>query len=433
MNRLPPAKTAKPASGVERRSRAGRRFLWPGILIILLLGGSAFSQALDIRIKNLIIIPSARSLPLVAEEGPRAVSGAAGVEIRSLRILAAKAHLSPLAPSHRLTQPTPALPALVQKQELFDPARFDRWDSKHRSRPQVETVDETLVLVAGLAFQYDTNLYRNPAEENPAATGVTNVDDGSIIGWAGIEYRLGLDQGLDSAIHLDLRTLRYFDQSEAGTTALSVGAYLHDRWSWGGLHLPYTYTYWWKGSGFEARASVHSLRPMLYWQALENYRVEATAVYENRNYFDQTHDAHHLGLELAHHYDFARPGTYLRLDKRLSNVFAGDEGYLLAGASLSGGVAVWRGLRIDGGLGYAHYWFENRPAVQIGQAGEGAFSRQDNQFQINAKICYQFSPAWEVGFDYVLTLNDSNVEGDNGYDPYNFHKHVLTLLASGRF
>ena len=156
---------------------------------------------------------------------------------------------------------------------------------------------------------------------------------------------------------------------------------------------------------------------MLYWLALENYRIEATAVYENRNYFDQTHDAHHLGLELSHIYDFARPGTYLRLDKRLSNEFAGDEGYLLAGVSLSGGVAVWRGLRIDGGLGYAHYWFENRPAAQIGQVGDGDFSRQDNQFQINAKICYQFSPAWEVGFDYVLTLNDSNVEGGQRVRP----------------
>ncbi len=414
------------------------RLLLAGILIALAFTGSAFSQALDIHIRSLLLIPSLGGLPPVPDEAPQPFHKAAPkdgpeIEIRPIRILAARAQVSSPALSGAEAEPPPALPALVQKEALFDPARFDPWDRKHKAPAEEREVRETWVLVAGLAFQYDTNLYRNPTEDDPAVGGVADVGDGSVIAWAGAEYRLGLDDRLESAIHLDLRTQRHFEESGADTTAVSVGAYIHDRWSWGGLHLPYSYTYWWDGPGFQARASVHSLRPMIYWSALENYRIEATAVYENRQYFDQTHDAHRLALELGHRYDFARPGTYLRLDKRLSNDFAGEEGYLLAEVALSGGLAVWQGLRLDAGLSYAHFWFDDRPATDIGQAGTGSFARQDNQFRANAKLCYQFSPAWQVGLDYVLTLNDSNVEGSGGFDPYNFHKHVLTLLASGRF
>lgn len=438
MNGVPTARPKTPLTGLWPRIRRGP--LGVGILAVLLIGGSAFSQALDIRIRDLVIIPSQRNIPLTAPAGSKPSSKAGRTqgavrEIRGLRIIAGglvRPGTTPTQAGPRTTSGQ-GLPALTMKEGLFDPARFDRWDRKQKQPVEEVTTRETLILVAGLAFQYDSNLYRNPTEDNPAASGVSNVDDGSVIGWAGAEYRIGLDEGLDSGIHLDLRTQRYFQETGASTASLSVGAYLHDRWSWGGLFLPYTYTYWWDGSGLDARASVHSVRPMLYWLALENYRIETTAVYERLEYFDQTHDAHRVGLEIGHRYDFARPGTYLRLVKRLSNDFAGDDGYLLAGVSLGGGISIWQGLHLEGTVGYARYWFEDRPGAQIGQAGEGDFARRDNQFQANARFLYQFAPDWEVGLDYTLTLSDSNVEGENGYDPYNFHKHVLTLTASGRF
>ena len=315
----------------------------------------------------------------------------------------------------------------------FDPARFDAWDRKHGSPTEKTERRETWVFVAELGFQYDSNLYLNPTEDDPAVGETTNVDDGSVIVRAGAEYRLSVGQGLESGIHLQLRSQRYFEESQADTAAVAAGLWLHDRWSWGGLVLPYTYTYWWDESGFSARASVHSLRPTVYWQAFEKYRLETTGVYEHRNYFGQTHDAHRAGLQLGHIYELPRPGSYVRLDQRLSKDFAGDEGYLLAEFTLGGGVPLWKGLRLDGGLTYAHLWYNDRLASEIGQAGTGDFARQDNQFRANARLFYRFTPMWEVGLDYVLTLNGSNVEGKGGYDPYDFHKHVFTILASGRF
>ncbi len=416
----------------------GNCLLAAGLMALLLFTGSAFSESLGIRIRGLISIPSISRLPLLSGEDstpPETAAGTdgSGIIIRAIQILTARSMMAPLAPAEPGIRTAVTKPAFGTPREVFDPARFNHWDRKHKITETDQVTHETWVLVAGLAFQYDTNLYRNPTEDDPAVGRVTDVADGSIIGWAGAEYRIGMGNGLESAIHLDLRAQRHFEESRADTASASVGAYIHDRRSWGGLMFPYTYTYWWAESGFASRASVHSLRPMVYWQAQERYRLETTAVYERRDYFDATHDAHRVGLQLAHWYTFPRPGTYLRLDNRLSNDFAGDEGYLLAEVSLSGGISIWEGLRLDGGLTYARFWFEDRPAAEIGQAGSGRFSRHDNQFRANAKLFYQFSPAFQVGLDYVLTLNDSNVEGSGGVDPYNFSKHVLTLLASGRF
>lgn len=409
-----------------------------GFSVLLLFTGSAFSDSLNIRIKNLVRLPSQRSLPVVPAEtspplGAIPESNQSGIRILAIRTLAARSGLAPPIPTVSVTRAVTPQPSFGNLEEVFDPARFDQWDRKNKPPGTGSEAKETWVFIAGLAFQYDTNLYRNPTEDDPAVGAVTDTGDGSIIGWGGAEYRLDLGDGLISGIHMGLRAQRYFQETQADTASITVGAYIHDRRSWGGLLLPYSYTYWWDGSGFDARASIHSVNPSIYWQALEDYRLEATAIYENRHYSDETHNAHRLGLRLGHQYDLSRPGTYLRLDNRLSNDFAGDEGYLLAEVTLGGGMAIWKELRFEGGLTYARFWFKDRPAAEIGQAGSERFSRRDNQFRANAKLYYRFSPVWQLGIDYVLTLNNSNVDGTGGFDPHNFHKHVLTLMASGRF
>ncbi len=422
--------------GRSRRVRNG--LLVAGLSAALLFTASAFSESLNIRIRNLIRLPSLKGLPPVSSEmspGPEATVGPvrSGVRILALRVITAQNSLTPSAPAAEVTRAIPPKPSYGKLKEAFDPARFNRWDRRTGPSGEKPDAEGTWVFVAGLAFQYDSNLYRNPTEDDPAVGTVTDTGDGSIIGWGGAEYRLDLGEGLESAIHFGLRAQRYFQESRADTASVTVGAHIHDRRSWGGLILPYSYTYWWHGSGFGARASVHSLNPSVYWQALENYRLEAAVLYENRQYFDQTHDAHRIGLRLSHQYDFSRPGTYIRLDKRLNKDFAGDEGYLFAEVTLGGGLAIWKGLRFDAGLTYARFWFNERPSSEIGQAGSGLFSRRDNQFRVNGRLFYSFSPAWQLGLDYVLTLNSSNVDGTDGFDPYDFHKHVLTLMASGRF
>ncbi len=429
-------KPNKMRSGLGSTIRNG--LLLAAFLAVPALTGSALSQSLNVVIRDLIRLPSRNAVSTVTvriEPVPPATGDGAGslVRIEPMRPVRAKTALVPAAAAPAQAQAKAAGPRMGRLEAAFDPTRFDKWDRKHLPDRKKSGGRETWVLVAGLAFQYDSNLYRNPTEDDPAVGQVTDVDDGSIIGWAGAEYRIDMGQGLDSGIRLEVRSQRYFEESRADTAAISLGAFIHDRRSWGGLVLPYTYTYWWDDSGFAARASVHAFRPMAYWLAFQNYRLEATAVYENRNYFDQTHDAHRVGLQLGHRYDLPRPGSYIRLDKRLSNDFAGDEGYLLAEFTLSGGLPLWKGLRLDGGVTYAHFWFDDRPAAEIGQAGTGEFSRQDNQFRANARLFYQISPVWQVGLDYVLTLNSSNVESDGGCDPYDFHKHVFTILASGRF
>jgi hypothetical protein len=121
------------------RGRPGRSgLLVAGLCLLLIFTGSAFSDSLNIRIRNLIRIPSFSGLPLSPGDDPSAPGGTAeparpGVVIRALRVLSARAILTPPAPVAPGVRTATTRPAFGTPGEIFNPDRFNSWDRKHLS------------------------------------------------------------------------------------------------------------------------------------------------------------------------------------------------------------------------------------------------------------------------------------------------------------
>lgn len=325
-------------------------------------------------------------------------------------------------------------PTRAGPEEIYDPARFQAWEDRQRKILSPPEEDGKWSFEAGLGMALDSNIYPNPTRSNPTTEKPTNKSDLAFLVWAGVEYSTEINGTVKSGLGVGISAKRHLEASDSDLFNWFFGFNLADEWGDLAFSLPYRYSYWYAGSDIQARARVHSLSPALNWRITPEFSSSATLFYENRKYFDGTAGVNRVGLGLSHKYTFGQENKFVRMAYRLDKEYADreGEGVLTFEATLAGGWPIWKSIYLDGGLTFARFMYEDRPALLAGHLGEGDFGRRDNQLRFNLRAFYRLTANWLIGLDYVLTVSGSNVDG-GGYDPFRFNKHVLSLGASGRF
>ena len=321
--------------------RKGRnRLLAVSILTVLLLAGSAFSESLNIRIRNLIRLPSLGSLSdPPGESGPSAPSSLKEAEIRilAIRLLSARAMLTTPPSSPPPVRKAATQPGFGKLEEAFAPVRFDTWDRKHKPGKEKAGTPETWVFVTGAGLPIRHQPLPQPHGRRSGRG-------------RGHQRRRRGGHGLGRSRVPDRSGRRAW--SRGSTLMWGPGGTLRNPGpipppsGWGPLSRTVG-----PGAGCSCPTPTPTggmspgLRPgprfipcgpcSTGWPSGITGSKPRRSMKTGPTLTEPT-TPHRLGLQVGHRYDFPKPGSYIRLDKRLSNDFAGDEGYLLAEFTLSG-------------------------------------------------------------------------------------------------
>ncbi len=293
-------------------------------------------------------------------------------------------------------------------------------------------------VAANAGFQYDTNLYLNPLEDNPAAEPTRDVADSCVLSGLNFGYRVARVEEVEFGLTAGAQRVDYWQESDANYAFWSLGAYVSRSWSNWGVRVPYSFTYFYATADMEDRVKLNSVAPYFYWLIAPNLRTEIYGLYQNRQYFDGSPDIDRWGLGLGQFLFLGEPTKYLRFNARYDVELAEDDesGYQAYEFTFGGGRPIWGPLSFDLGLTLAKYTYDPKTSyygdTRPGPGG-GLFIREDTQWRLAAQVACRLNPLAQFSVAYFFTTNNSNVDGGDDFDPYEFSKSVFTVLWAGVF
>lgn len=287
-----------------------------------------------------------------------------------------------------------------------------------------------LTLLAG----YDDNVFRDPLTDNPALQ--QPREEGDFFWLARAVYRHRLLEGESWALFATAGFMNksYLQLGESDFLNLSGSV----SWRWQGagwmLHLPYHYSYYFAGSSHRSRLQQHTLFPSLTWQMSDNFATNFYGILQRRLYISDESNVYRWGLQIVHFYYLGALTKYLRLSYGAYQDRADDgiSGFTNYEITIGGGRPIVRHLSFDAGLTYAYYDHDTRNEQALRDAGGALgvpFDRRDHQFRFALQLFYRPTPRFQLVLAYFLTNNDSNLSGEEGFDPYNFRQNVINLMA----
>jgi tetratricopeptide (TPR) repeat protein len=289
-----------------------------------------------------------------------------------------------------------------------------------------------------LEMRYNDNVFQDPTDDNPSFVPPRNKDDMSI--YSSLLLHGFAYQGRQSnlVITAGAKYEGYFELGDASYAAWNVGAFYEYYSAHWGFKIPYEFEYFYARNDLTERAEVHTLRPLLYWQMTPRFRTEFHGLLQRRIYKDDQPHSTRWGGGLLHYLLISGWDQYLRLGYRAIVDDAEDDqnGYRFYEIMVGGKTNLWGPFSLDIGLAYDHFRYDQRPEPYlIGSLGpeQAVIIRKDDQFRFTAQLFYRTSKRWVMVLGYTYTNNNSNVNVDNGFDPYRFDQNLVFLRFTWSF
>ena len=316
------------------------------------------------------------------------------------------------------------LKALLQK-----PIPPDKAEEVKRLLESIEPTAKALKpwqITASFGFVYDSNLFQNPVGQNAPPADVKDEDDSGFLVSAGGRYTFYDNDGVKLGAaynHYQLTYLQHHDQDLIGARP---SLFLQWEQSPYYLNVDYVYSHFWLGS--DTFVHVNSVFPSFVVLHGDRWRTVTTSGIEGLLYQDETPDTVHGFLGLTEMY-MLRQGLghiragYLADFNKLMPEESGD--YMSNIAMLGFQWPVWEDkwfIDIAGQYVWRNYDFD--PAFSLTK--ERSDDEQDLIVQLNGRLT-----------SYLLltvlvqqTWNDSNIENDQDFDPFNYRRTVTSCMLT---
>jgi tetratricopeptide (TPR) repeat protein len=283
-----------------------------------------------------------------------------------------------------------------------------------------------------LAADYNDNVFLDPLTDNPALVQPREEGDFSWLARAVFLYRF--TEGEDWALFGTVGALNrsYLQLVESDYANVSGSVYLRlngKKWL---LRLPYHYAYYVSGASHQARLQQHSLFPTFKWDMTDHITTYVHGLFQRRMYFNQESNLWRWGLKAEHLYYFGTLTKFVKLSYGIYQDDADDvaSGFTSYHIGLAGARPIWGRLSGEIGVNYAYYVHENRPELTSGGGPVAVpFDRRDHQLGCYVNLRYRLSNRWEFLLSYYFTNSDSNVSGDDGFDPYNYRQNIISFMV----
>ncbi|MBI4800027.1 MAG: hypothetical protein HY794_15130 [Desulfarculus sp.] len=285
--------------------------------------------------------------------------------------------------------------------------------------------------------QYEDNVFRDPLQSYPGSQPTRQRGDMSYYLRQDLQYELGRQDRLAWGLRGQAQYLGYASLREANYAAWSLGGYLDLEGQGWGLRLPYDFSYYWAQANLSRKVQNNTIAPSFRWQHTPQLRSEAHGLAQHRHYLPSGEpDYWRWRLGLTHFLSRdPRLLPHLRLGYALSQDLASDEasGYYNWEVTLGGAVPLAKGLSLDVSGTYLRYAFDRRVDPYLVGRGTSLVDRRDHQYQAAVQLNYRPAGQWQVVLGYFHTFNDSNVQDDTGFDPYDFKKNTVMLMLVWSF
>ncbi|MCB2190581.1 MAG: hypothetical protein KQI62_03400 [Deltaproteobacteria bacterium] len=304
-------------------------------------------------------------------------------------------------------------------------------NSLSRQSDAAELANRRWRLWLTLGAEYNDNVFLDPLTDNPALVVPREEGDFAWLARANFHYRL--TEGKNWALYgaAGFFNKSYFQLGESDYANFSGSLYGQingEKWL---VRVPYEYAYYFYGASHRSRLQQHSLYPTLKWDMTERITTYVYGQVQRRLYFTNESDIWRLGLRLEHLYYFGTQTKFIKLGYGVYQDDADDvsSGYTNYEVGLAAGRPIWGPLSGEVGIIYAYYEHEQRLEVSNGSPTPVPWDRDDDQFRAYATLRFRPNDRWEILATYYFTNNDSNVSGDDGFDPYNYRQNIISLMV----
>jgi hypothetical protein len=252
-----------------------------------------------------------------------------------------------------------------------------------------------------------------------------------------LQYQLGQRDKSTWGLRGQAQYLGYASLREGNYASWSLGAYLELRGENWSLRLPYDFSYYWAQANLSRKVQINALTPSLRWRHTPRLLSEAHGLLQHRHYLPTGEpDYWRWRLGLTHFLSRdPRLLPHLRLGYAASQDLASDEtsGFLTWEVSLGGALPLAKRLSLDISATYLRYAFDRRTDPYLLGRGNSLVDRHDDQYQAAAQLFYRPATDWQVVLGYFHTFNNSDVQDNTGFDPYDFRKNTVMLMLVWSF
>lgn len=279
-----------------------------------------------------------------------------------------------------------------------------------------------------VAADYNDNVFSDPLTDNPALVEPREEGDFSWLARAVFLYRFKEKEDWALFGTVGFLNRNYFTLNESDFANFSGSIYWRTHGKNWLLRVPLHYAFYFSGSSHQRSLQQLTTFPMFKWFMTDNFVTQFYGTAQRRSYFTDLSNVWRLGLKVYHHYYFGTQAKSVRLGYGVYRDIADDvqSGFTSYEISVGGGRPVFaKNLIFDATLTYAYYVHENRNETVLNQP----WDRRDHQFRLNLLLRYRPTDRYEFILSYYLTNNDSNVSGDQGFDPYNFRQNIISLMV----
>jgi tetratricopeptide (TPR) repeat protein len=299
---------------------------------------------------------------------------------------------------------------------------------------QAERAARPWRLSATLMAQYEDNVFRDPLQSNPSQAPTRKKGDLSWLTRVDLDYNLGRTEFTSWGLTSQVISLQYLQLRDANYAAMAVGAYWEYQTPKWGFRLPYEFGYYLAKAALLGKAQVNSLLPSLRLQHSENWRTDIEGQVQFKKYLDSDPNIFAWRLGPVHYLSTdATLRRHLRLSYAVSQDKAVDDmsGFVTGEVSLGGATPLWGPMSIDLSLSYVRYFYNSRVDPYLPNNSE--VTRKDDQYRALAQVFYRAGERCLLALGYSHTLNDSDLVGADGYDPYDFKRNSVFLLMNWSF
>lgn len=282
-----------------------------------------------------------------------------------------------------------------------------------------------------MAADYNDNVFMDPLTDNPALVQPREEGDFSWLVRGVFLYRF--TEGEDWALYGTAGFLNksYLQLVESDFANFSGSTYLRlngEKWL---LRLPLHYAYYFSGASHQSRLQQFSFFPTLKWDMTDHVTTYVHGLTQRRLYFSEGSNVWRWGIRAEHFYYFNTLTKFLKLSYGIyqddaDNTYSGFTSYEVG---VGGGVPILKNLSAEAEVTYAYYNHETRPEISNKGPVAIPWDRSDHMFRTRFSLRYRPMDRWEILLSYYFTNNDSNVSGDEGFDPYNYRQNIISLMV----
>ena len=333
----------------------------------------------------------------------------------------------------QLNQISEAKRLLVQVLEMdFTPDKIAAAQQLIYSINEAEKADKPWQLTATLGFQYDSNVFLNPLESigvSSLPSGVRNNEDGlSIFSLTGRYRFLKKDSWSFWGAYNHYQT-NYINNTELNLVGSRPS--LQFQWDRSPFHagLEYAYSHYWVDG--ESKVGVHSLLPRFLMDHPGNWQTNVSGAVEWKVYDDPYPNDRHYRISLMEIKMFPERKSHIRMQYTADFDEIGIEGSgnltgheILAGIQYPLWFENWF-VDISGRYNWKFYQYD----PNISMSGTRTDEQQSVAFMIFGKL---YSGLY-LNFVVQPIWNDSNINNQFNYDPYEYKKALVSCYLTYTF